>query len=160
MTSKTVLAAATCGAVLLALGLAPVDLRAGDDVPLKATVVTTSYTTVPGVFPVLAVITSYGEGKSTHLGKLTTSGVITLTWTPTGIWSAGTATTIAANGDRLDSSQSGWTTGPGAFVGTFTITGGTGRFAGATGGGTVTAAVDEDGVQTAVYAGTIDYKKK
>ena len=160
MTRMKKLAVALCVAAALGALLVPAATWAKDDVPLKATVVTTSYTAVPGTFPVLATITSYGEGTSTHLGKVTSSAVVTLTWTPTGIWSAGTATTVAANGDRLCSTQSGWTTGPGAFVGTFTITGGTGRFEGATGSGIVTASVDEDDVQTATYVGTIDYKKK
>jgi hypothetical protein len=148
--------------LVLAAGviLAPVTLFAGDAVPIKATVITTGATVQPGVFPVLAVITSTGEGTSSHLGKLTTSGVVTLTWTTGGVKVTGTATTVAANGDKLYNTLEGWSVGEGALDGSFVITGGTGRFEGATGSGSVTSSVDDDGVQTAVYVGTISYKKK
>jgi hypothetical protein len=60
---------------------------------------------------------------------------------------SGSTTTVAANGDILDSSFSGSvcesvvtpTSGTYVVTATFTITGGTGRFAGATGGGTLSS---------------------
>ena len=66
---------------------------------------------------------------------------------------------MAANGDELYVLNYGWTTGPEELEADFLIVGGTGRFDGATGSGTVTATTDEDGVQTTYYDGTIDYKK-
>jgi hypothetical protein len=45
-----------------------------------------------GIFPVLGTVYSTGEGTSKHLGKLTTSGQVTLTWTPVGISIQGSAT--------------------------------------------------------------------
>ena len=160
MKGRKRLALASCAAVLLAVLLAPAATRAGDEVPLKATVLTTSETFVPGIFPVLGTVYSTGEGTSTHLGKLTTSGQVTLTWTPLGIRIDGSATTVAANGDRLYNTVSAWSTGPGDSEGTFVITGGTGRFEGATGSGTVITFLNEDDVQVGIYEGTIDFKNK
>ncbi|MEN8152028.1 MAG: hypothetical protein ABFS86_19590, partial [Planctomycetota bacterium] len=139
--------------------LAPTLLHASDGVPLKATIVTTSESFQPGTFPVLGFVTSTGEGTSTHLGKLTTSGQVALIWTSEGVWFVGAGTSVAANGDELYNTLEGLDTGYGDTSGTFTITGGTGRFAGATGSGTFTSSRDADDVMTAVHEGTIDYKK-
>jgi hypothetical protein len=160
MKTRTTVVGVTAGAALLvAAVLGASTLRAGDAVPLKATVVMTDSTFLPGIPPVMGTVLSSGEGTSSHLGKLTTTGTMTLTWVGPAIWAQGSAVTVAANGDKLYNTISGWSTAPGQLAGTFVITGGTGRFQGATGSGTVNSWMDADGVQTAVYVGLIDYKK-
>ena len=159
---RKILAAACGGAVLLSALFAAGIAQAGDEVPFKVTAVTKVTAEVPGTFPVLATIITEGSGTSTHQGKITVDGEVTLTWTPSGILIEGTGTSIGANGDAIYTSLSALSTAePGNLEGTFEITGGTGRFAGATGSGTVVGTLNEAGdAQTAVYEGTIDYKKK
>ena len=68
-------------------------------------------------------------------------------------------TITAANGDslNLEGAQT-WDADTQTWVGPFTIVGGTGRFANATGGGTVTAmAADTEGTEINVYDGTISF---
>ena len=110
--------------------------------------------------------------NGTHLGKSTYSAVGTIVLyveefcsTPSsgpGITfeSSTAGTIVAANGDALtaDVAVSGCADGVTAALpsGTYTITGGTGRFAGATGDGTVEA-VAEGGALSNEWAGTISY---
>lgn len=106
---------------------------AGEQVPLKGTFDAVSVQTpVPG--GVHDEIT--GSGQASHLGHfdLVVSATVDLA-TRTGM---GTFTLIAANGDTLTATFTGAsspTATPGVFLITenATITGGTGRFAGATG---------------------------
>jgi hypothetical protein len=86
------------------------------------------------VFPI-ASVNREGTGTATHLGKYTehvTLQVNVLTGS-----AIGTATFVAANGDTLTASVVGpaTPTSPGvlSLVEVYTITGGTGRFAAATG---------------------------
>jgi hypothetical protein len=70
----------------------------------------------------------------------------------------GEATFIAANGDRLIAAYDATTDLPTPEVhprGTFDIVGGTGRFAGATGSGSLTVDGIAGGPETAVFDGTI-----
>jgi len=86
-----------------------------------------------------------GTLEATHLGRSTQQGTLVL-----GLPNAnhiapghGSVTFTAANGDTLTFDYEGQlnaATGEGS--GRFTITGGTGRFAGATGGGTFQALID------------------
>ena len=106
-----------------------------------------------------------GLGNATHLGLSTithdpllvdisaigTTGCLTL---------SGPGTMVAFNGDQLNFTMAGspCPTADGHIPGTFeyTVTGGTGRFAGATGSGTM----DGDffnGVITEIYTGTLAY---
>jgi hypothetical protein len=69
------------------------------------------------------------------------------------------ATITAANGDSLylEGMQT-WDADTQTWVGPFTIVGGTGRFANATGGGTMTTmAADTEGTVFNVYDGTISF---
>lgn len=69
------------------------------------------------------------------------------------------ATITAANGDSLNlEGMQTWQADTQTWVGPFTIIGGTGRFANATGGGTVTSmAADTQGTEIDVYDGTISF---
>ncbi len=82
-------------------------------------------------FPILFV-NAVGTGEATHLGRFTVTfqvEVDLLTNT-----SVGSATFIAANGDSIFTEFTGeGTAEPEVVVETYTITGGTGRFADATG---------------------------
>lgn len=98
-----------------------------------------------------------GEGVATHLGRFTTASVITLNLaTASG---TGVVTYTAANGDELTGTATGQAVVGGGFATvteTITITGGTGRFAGAT--GTITRVrriVQATGFSTGTLDGTI-----
>ena len=120
-----------------------------------------SPTSTPGVF----AGTGSGAGRATHLGQFTISVEETLDVTsPTGsVVLQGEAVVVAANGDELHWSYEATGTPPSesgdvVLTGTFTVTGGSGRFAEATGQGSF------EGVGNAVtgrasfsYTGTISY---
>ena len=125
----------TVGLVLTALmlGLAWPAI-AGDQVPFKGrevgdgVLISSSF-----IFP-YHYSSDIAEGKATHLGHFTLTSDIAVDvrfGTATG-----TATLTAANGDMLFLDMEGYAVRP-AFIETvanYTITGGTGRFEGATGG--------------------------
>lgn len=90
--------------------------------------------------PTSIVVTTDGMGTATHLGRFSFTQRVTVSFTT--FTSAGTSHWVAANGDSFDTTiaGSGQPTGtPGEFRITdiHTITGGTGRFAGAHGRFTV-----------------------
>jgi hypothetical protein len=93
----------------------------------------------------IVCVDSHGVGLATHLGKSTdvnTAGTVDFSTSPCATVFTPLATLIAANGDTITTTLSGFgcptsTFGLDTLSGTFTITGGTGRFAGATGGGTL-----------------------
>jgi hypothetical protein len=102
-----------------------------------------------------------GTGNATQLGKYTshlTAQINLLTGHATGV-----ATFTAANGDTLTTTVDGQgtpTTTPGVLsvVEVYTITGGTGRFTGATGTFTLEIIVTQaTGVSTGTFSGTIDH---
>lgn len=118
------------------LAVAALGLRsnAADFVPFKATWVGVTVAADLSNFPIVAVVAS-GEGEGTELGHFTMvsphlNNVFTFD-----LW--GTQNFTAANGDTLSASFAGkLTPNPdGSLSGTLpcVITGGTGRFAGATG---------------------------
>lgn len=108
-----------------------------------------------------AIATSQGTARFSHLGKTTfaLSAQVTITG-PNTIALSGAGTFVAANGDELHTTL----TGTGTFTGigppstahytlVLTVTGGTGRFADAS--GTITASVDQEDVsQTGTVIGT------
>ena len=104
-----------------------------------------------------------GSGNATHLGRFTNTGHVDFTpdaSNPTILHPAGGGVFTAANGDKLNfvivSGALDLTTGIG--TGDFAFTGGTGRFANATGH---TSGVIQQNVITGAYeltlVGTIDY---
>jgi hypothetical protein len=130
--------------LLLALAVAvpgaAVAKRGGTDRPLKGS---GSGTTTGDL--ATGVATSEGTARFSHAGKTTYS--INTTFSATGpntFALTGTSTLVAANGDSVFSSLTGTATATGIGVGetieftlVFTVTGGTGRFADAS--GTLTA---------------------
>ncbi len=111
-------------------------------------------------FPIRS-ITREGAGSATYLGKYTshlTAQINLLTSHATGA-----ATFTAANGDTLTTTVEGQatpTTTPGVLsvVEVYTITGGTGRFADATGTFTLEIIVTQaTGVSTGTFSGAIDH---
>lgn len=109
-------------------------------------------------FPAI-VITATGTGVANHLGRFTSIGVNSGTLgQPT---SSGTWDFVAANGDMLTSTveSTAEPLGPASvFVTTAgTITGGTGRFAGATGAYTMTFTdVHDEATATGTFDGAFD----
>ena len=111
------------------------------------------------VFPILSVNRN-ATGTATYLGKYTehaTFHVDVRTGSATG-----TATFTAANGDTLTASVvgQGTPTGPTtrSIVEVYTITGGTGRFAGATGTLTLKRTLDlTTGLSSGTFSGAIDH---
>ena len=143
----------------LAVSLASVAVSAvAAETPFKGTFngVETGVT----VFPIRS-ITREGGGTATQLGKYTshlTAQINLLTSHATGA-----ATFTAANGDTLTTTVDGQatpTTTPGvlSIVEVYTITGGTGRFADATGTFTLEIIVTQaTGVSTGTFSGAIDH---
>ena len=103
-------------------------------VPFKGQ--STGVITTLGFDPVLGVVStrSEGQGEATHLGRFTVTGEVSAyVFTPTGVV-IGNSIYVTANGDKLFVHLVG-SGGPDPLhgIGTFTITGGTGRFRGASG---------------------------
>jgi len=103
-------------------------------VPFKGQ--STGVVTTVGFDPVLGVVSTRaeGQGEATHLGHFTVTNEVSIyVFTPTGV-AIGNWTYVTANGDKLFVHMVG-SGGPDPLhgVGTFTITGGTGRFTGASG---------------------------
>lgn len=116
-------------------------------VPFKGSVVATwdnVYAALPPVAGGNSLATFNGTSQMTHMGRAAQSGTLTLT--PNGnplIPGNGSVTITAANGDTVSFDYNGFLnpqTGEG--TGKFNITGGTGRFLGATGQGTFYAVID------------------
>ena len=144
-------------ALLLAILLVSTTLAAASarkPLPLKGSIEALETYRVSG--PTMSV-TATGSGEATHLGRYTVTSEVQVDL-PTGTGTGLSAQYVAANGDRLFAEGSGQATpteDPSVFVvvETYTITGGTGRFAGATGSFTETRRVN---IGTGVTSGTID----
>jgi hypothetical protein len=141
-----------------AVSLASVVSAGAAETPFKGTV--NAVETVVVVFPTLSV-TRDGTGTATYLGKFTEHITLQVD-IPTG-HATGAATFTAANSDTLSASvvgQSTPTTTPGvlSIVEVYTITGGTGRFADATGTFTLEMILNQaTGVSSGTFSGTIDH---
>ena len=114
------------------------------ELPLRGSfeAVETHQPNLPFVF-----VTATGSGESTRLGRFTLRYEVTVN-VQTGVGSGLSAHFVAANGDSLFAEGSGQATPtetPGILkiVETYTITGGTGRFAGAHGAFTVERMVNQ-----------------
>jgi hypothetical protein len=165
------------GALLVALAVLFVTpatvavARVEHPVPIKGTSTGVDETLPPDSCPEGASwrYLSTGTGRFSHLGAATVE-VTHCTWidwaTGTGEFAFGTITITAANGDVLTLAHHGTfelafgAEGPESSLIDleWVVTGGTGRFADATGSGTATAVGDlEAGTTTADYHGTIVY---
>jgi hypothetical protein len=140
--------------VAVTLAVAPQQAHAGEQVPFRAAFTTEFESVVE--FPI-SYITVVGHGTATHLGKttaVTTNQAINL------ITGAGTATytLTGANGDTVVLEMAFEVTSlPDGveFEGIYTVTGGTGRFAGATGGGTMRGSATFTGASHGVGSFTV-----
>lgn len=109
-------------------------------------------------FPIMSV-TASGSGNASQLGRFTVSYAVEVNLVT--IAGIGSAEFVAANGDSIYASGEGQATEtgtPGVFdiVENYTITGGTGRFAGASGTITLDRVVDTNtGATSGVISGTI-----
>ena len=138
-----------------AVSLASVAVAVAAETPFKGTLnaVETSHL----VFPI-ASVDREGTGTATYLGKYTEH--VTLQVNVLTMSSTGAATFTAANGDTLTASVTGQSTptSPGvlSIVEVYTITGGTGRFAGATGTFTLESTLNlATGVSSGTFSGSI-----
>jgi hypothetical protein len=159
MIRKNRLSIVIFGALLAGfLALAPAALLAGDEVPFKGKA------TSQFVGEDLANLRTYFEivdGNVTHLGKVTGSAVVH--WMQVGpnayVPIGASITLVAANGDELylTHTPTGWDPTTATSYADYNITGGTGRFEGATGSGAATAS--GSGLVSNTWVGTIDYKR-
>ena len=140
-----------------AVSLASVAVSAvAAETPFKGTV--NAVETGQVVFPT-RFLDREGTGTATYLGKYTEHVVMQIN-IPT-MSSTGAATFTAANGDTLTASVVGQATRTGptvlSIVEVYTVTGGTGRFADATGTFTLKSTVDQTtGVSSGTFSGAID----
>ena len=122
------------------------------DVPMRGNgsgVITGS---TPG--PTGIAITAVGSGEATHLGKFTREEEILLN--PQNFTFTGSIVFAAADGSELYCEFTGGFTGPTTAVGTYTFTGGTGRFEGASGEAYFSIGQSDPANFTFEFAGTIE----
>jgi len=143
---------------VFAVSLASVAVSAvAAETPFKGTV--NAVETSQVVFPT-AFVDREGTGTATYLGRYTEHVILQVN-IPT-MSSTGTATFTAANGDTLTASVVGQATRTGptvlSIVEVYTITGGMGRFAGATGSFTLESTLEQTtGVSTGTFSGAVDH---
>lgn len=147
-------------AVLAVLGLAG-PVAAGEQVPFRGHFA--GVATVTPVSPTIVSVDVDATGAATHLGSLTLAIPHTVDSATSPRTSSGSYEFVAANGDELSADFTGQvnpTATPGVLsaVEIATITGGTGQFAGATGGFVVERLVDGTAVPRTTagsFSGTI-----
>ena len=152
--------AGLAGLVLALTSLAPSAVLAESDVPVRATW-ESQISFTPLGWPLFAV-SGLGAGQALHLGDMTAQSITEVVNLATGEGAASYRFT-AANGDDvfLTFVFLGIPTSPTAFsiAGVWQVTGGTGRFEGASGSGTYTGQVEfvgtVDAVGTFALEGTI-----
>ena len=108
----------------LTAAFAPQWASADGDVPFKGSAAGAIVGTTPG--PEGVLLTVHAEGRATHLGRFIREEMVLLnpvTGTITGM-----VVFTAANGDQLIAEAAGQFTSPTTVAGTYTFTGGTGRF--------------------------------
>jgi hypothetical protein len=121
-------------------------------VPMKGDGDGTITSVTPG--PTGLAITAVGDGEATHLGKFTREENILLN--PGNGTITGTIVFTAADGSELACELSGAFTSPTTAAGTYTFTGGTGRFEGASGSAYFVVVQSDPANFTFEFAGTID----
>lgn len=138
----------------------PVAARGGTELPFRGTLDAQE----TGQFqPVTrtVLVRLLGTGTASHLGRYTAVSEFTLS--PATLTAAGRVTFTAANGDVLTATFTGRsvvTGGTVAIVESLTITGGTGRFAGATGDATLRRTLTRaTGISVGSFEGTLDLKR-
>lgn len=104
--------------------------------------------------PTGVAITTIGDGEATHLGKFTREEEILLN--PANGTLTGTIAFSAADGSQLYCDLAGAFTGPNTVAGTYTFTGGTGRFVNASGVAYFSVVQSDPANFTFDFAGTID----
>jgi hypothetical protein len=104
------------------------------------------------------LVTVTGVGQATHLGSFTRLGRVVVHADGS---AEGTVVFTAANGDQLFIEAQGVPPNPGTpniIGGTYTFTGGTGRFSDASGGADFVGVIAPDGIHiTVAFEGTIQY---
>jgi hypothetical protein len=140
--------------------------QAADQVPFSATFTTTGLT-VASCGPATACLSVTGSGEATHLGRTTfTRSIVSRnSLVPCPAVSSGTIrqftdtlTLTAANGNTITLSGSGTSCANGIDVvssGTYAVTGGTGRFSGASGTLTLQIARFAPDPETTTLTGTL-----
>ena len=104
--------------------------------------------------PTGVAITAIGDGEATHLGKFTREESILLN--PATGTLTGTIIFTASDGSELYCDLAGGFTGPTTAVGTYTFTGGTGRFEDASGEAYFSIEQSDPANFTFEFAGVID----
>ena len=140
--------------LLLAAFTAPcgcLSVCATDSVPFKGRADGAIVASAPD--PAGLLIRVLAEGEATHLGRFSREEVVLLN--PVNGSIAGTVVFVAANGDQLSGVLAGQFTSATTVAGTYTFTGGTGRFQNATGEADFSLSTP-DGVHfTVQFAGTL-----
>lgn len=98
-------------------------------------------------------VTASGSGQATHLGHYTRTEALTFT-SPVAF--TGWVVFVAANGDELRCDMTGHFVSDTDAVGTYTIVGGTGRFADATGQAEFSASLTSETTFDVTFDGTVD----
>lgn len=101
------------------------------------------------------VMTVSAEGDATLLGRFTREEVLLLN-PSTGTFT-GSIVFTAANGDQLVASVAGGFVSPTTAAGTYTFSGGTGRFKNATGGAEFVASTPDGTHLTVEFSGVVDW---
>ena len=125
---------------------------AAKDVPMKGSGSGNITSVTPG--PNGVEITAVGQGEATHLGKFTREESILLN--PSTGTATGTIVFTAADGSELYCEFVGAFTSANTIAGTYTFTGGTGRFADAAGSAFFVVTQSDPANFTFEFAGTID----
>lgn len=168
MAFKSRISSTLRAAVVASASLSSIAFAGPTSVPFKATIVTQEQLrpnpAVCTAFPYLLGTTT-GSGHASHMGAITgiSTDCVTPTSTNTYSFSKGKLILTAANGDELradyDGSLSPTATPPiYSVAGSYQVTGGTGRFSGANGSGTLQGITNLQTGQGQLQAsGTISY---
>jgi len=149
--------------VALATCVVPVKgALASSDVPFHARLTQTATATAcPAGTTADLCLAQTGAGTATHLGSMTKDALVLLTFvSPTCATFVEYTTFGAANGDTLTMVQTGTacfgTPTSASATASYTVTGGTGRFVGATGSGT--ASTNVTAIAPGVFTGPATYE--